>query len=317
VTTSLLSHTFSQVNSASKAVLNTLLYFDIFRHPLTKEEIHQYLHHTDILLEEISFSIEELIEEGYIREENALFFISGNHSGIIEKRKRGEEYSEKSIKTARKYSKLIAAFPFVRAVFLSGSISKGYMDKESDIDYFIVAAPGRLWLCRTFLILFKKFFLFNSRKNFCLNYFVSTDNLEIPDRNIFTATELVSVIPTYNYSIYRKFFIENSWTQKFLPNVRLRTTENCVEPSGTFLKRISERLVGGKIGNSLDRFCYRITFRFWKKKFSHLKDGDFNQRFRSSKKVSKHHPLGYQFKVLEMFNEKIKIFELKNGIKLS
>ena len=85
-------------------------------------------------------------------------------------------------------------FPFVRGVFLSGSISKGFMSESDDIDYFIITAPGRLWLTRTLLILFKKIFLFNSFRNFCLNYFIDSENLYIPEHNRYTATEIVFLI---------------------------------------------------------------------------------------------------------------------------
>jgi hypothetical protein len=315
----LLVENFSDVQSsvASNAALSTLLYFDIFQHPLSQEEIHQYLHHLPTSFEETARSLEQLSEKGLVQKTNGHFYLSGTNTDVIEKRKQGEDASRKAMQTAKKYSRIIAMFPFVRAVFISGSLSKGYVDKDSDIDYFIVTAPHRLWLSRTLLILFKKIFLLNSRKNFCLNYFVSSDGLEIPDRNIFTATELVSVIPTFNYIEYKKFLASNKWCQKFLPNFERRSSEHCIKPPSPFLKNFFERTLAGRIGSLLDTISFKITFRFWKKKFAYLGQSEFNHRFRSSKSVSKHHPLGYQFKVLKIFQEKIKSFELRNGLKLS
>jgi hypothetical protein len=314
----LLAENFNEVNvsAASNAALSTLLYFDLFHHALTEEEIHQYLHFTPMPFEETAKSIDTLVSEGFVQKTNNHFYLSGANREIIEKRKQGEEASGKALRTAKKYTRIIAMFPFVRAVFISGSLSKGYVDKNSDIDYFIVTAPNRLWLSRTLLILFKKIFLLNSRKNFCLNYFVSSDSLEIPDRNIFTATELVSVIPTFNYTEYKKFFSCNKWCQKFLPNFERRSSEHCIKPPTPFLKMFFEKLLSGKPGNFLDSLSFKITVGFWKKKFAHLDPSDFHHRFRSSKKVSKHHPLGYQFKILSAFQEKVKSFELNSGIKL-
>src|SRR4029453_8923510 len=97
---------------------------------------------------------------------------------------------------------LIASFPYVRCVCISGSLSKKYFDDTTDIDFFVITKPGRLWVCRTFLILFKKLFLLNSKKYFCINYFIDSDNLEIPDQNIFTATELTTLIPMHDYELY-------------------------------------------------------------------------------------------------------------------
>jgi hypothetical protein len=315
----LLVETFNDFHSisSSQGALNVLLYFDIFHHPLTKEEIHQYLHYKPAQFDETVKSLEQLVEDGLIQESNNHFFLASAPSKIVERRKKGEQESQKGIRIARKYTKIIAAFPFVQAVFISGSLSKGYMDKESDIDYFIVTAPRRLWLTRTLLVLFKKIFLLNSRKNFCLNYFVAADNLEIPDRNIFTATELVSVIPTFNYTEYKRFLEKNSWSLNFLPNASRRDSHNCIKPRLLFAKKLFEKFFRGWIGELLDTFCFRLTLKFWERKFSHFNKNDFDNRLRSKKNVSKHHPLGYQFKVLHQFNEKVKMYELKNGIKLS
>jgi hypothetical protein len=303
------------ISTPSKAALRTLLYFDIFNHPLTSAEVHHYLHHRKSSSEEIQKELRKLAQNGIVLKRENYFLLNGVADNVG-RRKSGEEQSLSAIKAAQKYSGIISTFPFIRAVFISGSLSKGYMDAESDIDYFIVTAPRRLWLARTLLIVFKKVFLLNSRKNFCLNYFVASDNLEIPDRNIFTATELVSVIPTYNYSEYLNFISNNQWCNEFLPNTKRRSAEYCIRPKRRFAKSILEKSFSGRIGEWLDAFCFHLTLRFWKRKFKHFDKNDFDHRLRSRKDVSKHHPLGYQFKVLKALDEKIKLFELKHGIKL-
>jgi hypothetical protein len=302
-----------ELSPISKSILRTLIYFDIFNHPLQANEIHQYLYKNHTSLEDTANSLDYLLQSGFLKKKENYFLLNSN-SNIIERRKEGEAQSARAIKTAQKYSRIIAAFPFVRAVFISGSLSKGYMDKDADIDYFIITAPERLWLTRTVLMLFKKIFLLNSRKDFCLNYFVASDNLEIPDRNIFTATELVSVIPTFNYSEYKSFLAHNTWSQEFLPNIHSRSAEFCIKPKNKILKIFFENIFRAQIGEALDAFCFRLTLRFWKKKFKHFNVDDFDHRLRSRKNVSKHHPRGYQFKVLKTLDEKIKLFELQHGI---
>jgi hypothetical protein len=303
------------IATPSIAALRTLLYFDIFNHPLTSAEVHHYLHHRKSSLEEIRNELRILTENGFVLERGNYFLLNGVADKVA-RRKSGEKQSLKAIKIAQKYSGIISAFPFIRAVFISGSLSKGYMDAESDIDYFIVTAPRRLWLARTLLVVFKKIFLLNSRKNFCLNYFVASNNLEIPDRNIFTATELISVIPTYNYSEYLNFISNNQWCHEFLPNTKRRSAEYCVRPKRRFGKSILEKSFSGRIGEWLDSFCFHLTLTFWKRKFKHFDTNDFDHKLRSRKDVSKHHPLGYQFKVLKALDEKIRLFELEHRIKL-
>jgi hypothetical protein len=227
---------------------------------------------------------------------------------LVERRLTGERHAEKSLRTAVRYSRRIAAFPFVRAVALSGSISKKYMDDSSDIDYFILTAPGRMWVTRTLLVLYKKVFLLNDRKNFCVNYFLSEDALEVPDKNIFTATEVSFLIPTYNYGLYSEFMHANSWAKDFLPNFPLRQKEFMIVERKFFIKPLLENILSGSFGEMLDSMFFRITLRFWKKKFSHFDASTFDFRLRSRKNVSKHHPRGFQEKVLKKYAEGLSEF---------
>src|SRR3954470_8796757 len=104
----------SELSPVSVAAIRTLLYFDIFHHPLTAEEVHSYLHNTPAQLEDTIESLEGLLQEGIISKKEDYFLVS-NNSAIVERRKRGEAESAKALKTAQKYSRIIAAFPFVRA----------------------------------------------------------------------------------------------------------------------------------------------------------------------------------------------------------
>jgi predicted nucleotidyltransferase len=91
---------------------------------------------------------------------------------------------------------VIKRFPFVRGVFVTGSLSKNSSDSSSDLDFMVITRKGRLWIARTLLMLFKKIFLLNSYKYFCINFLLSEDNLEIEDKNVFTATEVMTVKAT-------------------------------------------------------------------------------------------------------------------------
>ena len=145
--------------------------------------------------------------------------MTSNEESIIQNRKINEERAKKSDKKIKQYSKLICSFPFVENVCISGSLSKGILTADGDIDYFIICQPNRLWLCRTLLILYKKIFLLNSKKYFCVNYFIDTDTFVIPDKNIYTATEIATLIPINNISLFNRFVNENLWVYKQFPNI--------------------------------------------------------------------------------------------------
>jgi len=112
------------------------------------------------------------------------FYSLTNDPSSVHRGRRAMCCSEK-MHTAKKIARLMASFPFVRAVILSALFPKGYMDDQSDIDYFIITASGRLWLVRTAMALFRRVFLLNSHKDFCTNYFVGTSTLEIGEKKYF------------------------------------------------------------------------------------------------------------------------------------
>ena len=295
-----------RIDPVSSSIIRTLLYYDIFKHPLTKNEI--YLNFPEIIEEEeFEIHLNNLITAGVIKFEEGFYFLSCE--SIIPRRKKGNELAEKYMNKARKMTKVIASFPFVRGVSLSGSLSKGYMDEKADIDYFIITHPGRVWLSRTMLAFFKKIFLLNSRKYFCINYFIDDQSLRIEEQNIYTATEVVTLIPTYNYGLYKEFIANNYWTQKFRPNFPIYQNGHMKEPHDPLFKRSIEQLLSGKAGKFLDELCFRLTISYWKKKFKDFNPADFRKCFKSTRHVSTHHPQNFQKKVLALYEEKIRDFE--------
>jgi hypothetical protein len=301
----------NELSSFSKAILKTLLYFDIFQCPLTVEEICTYCS-CSTSMEEVSKQLEALVEVNCLKRSGVYYFIDEKDSATrIKKKIEGNGKAEELLKIANRFSRFISYFPFVRGICLSGSLSKGYADGKSDIDYFIITEPGRLWLCRTLLIAFKKIFLLNSHKYFCVNYFVDTDNLEIPDKNTFTAIELTSVIPTYNCILYEQLMARNRWTDKYCPNFSLKNVEQIPVENRSVIKRITEKLLSGKMGDRLDERFFHLTLSQWRRKFKDFDEAQFDLRLRSRKNVSKHHPLGFQEKVLKSLEGKIRDFENK------
>jgi predicted nucleotidyltransferase len=300
----------------TRCIIKTLLYFDIFSYPLTKSEIAQYCQGADARDEEVFLALKYLERKGMLFRFGEMYSLQ-NKPELKIRRLKGNEEAKKFIGIAHRMSKLISLFPFVRGVYLSGALSKGYADKDSDIDYFIVTAPGRLWVCRTFLILFKKIFLLNSKKYFCVNYFIDTDHLEIPDKNIFTATELAFLIPTYNMELYEDLMRTNDWGCFYYPNLKKLKKVSGKSVSFPVVKKFAEWIFNGKAGELLDKYFFGVTFSHWQKKFGFLTDAELELNFRSRPYVSKHHPQGMQIRVLKILDEKIQTFETRFQLKLN
>lgn len=290
------------LNEQESTVIDTLLYFDIFQYPLVTAEIIQFSKNSKIKDEQqLEHILASLLSRKLIYKLDRFYSLRNDRS-LVQRREEGNRKAEEMMQKAVKYSNLIHHFPFVRSVCISGSLSKGFIDEKGDVDYFIITTPKRLWIARSLLILFKKIFLLNSHKYFCVNYFVDTTHLEIPDKNIFTATEILTLRPMTGKGIHRSFMENNQWAQAYLPNF---TTDTRIADEGSDrkVKRILEKLMDNQLGDMLDDLFMRLTIKKWQKKFRHFSKEELDTALRSRKYVSKHHPQNFQKLVLEKFSQ--------------
>lgn len=198
----------------------------------------------------------------------------------------------------------MSKFPFTRGIAISGSLSKGVMYSDGDIDYFIITAANRLWICRSFLVLFKKIFLLNSKKYFCVNYFVDENNLKIHDQNMFTAVEISYLIPVYNETLINQLKEENSWTKNYFSNFKHPLNFPLKKNKGKKKKGL-EIIFKDSFANKIDLWLMKKTFKRWEKKFKGFNKEKFELTMRTNRGVSKHHPQDFQNKVLNELNNKM------------
>jgi hypothetical protein len=297
-----------------RSILRTLAYYDIFSYPLTADEIYINLGDNHTSPDEIKNELESLSSDNIVYHKGE-FFQLNNDDKYVYRRNAGNKLAEKRLKTARRVSSFISRFPFIRGILLSGSISKGFMEEDADIDYFVITHPNRVWFSRLILMIFKKIFLFNSKKIFCINYFVDSEHLEIEERNIFTATEIVTLLPTFGVNIYKDFYAKNLWTREFYPNFPMRETNNILDRKNGVIKSLLEKILGYKMGDRLDDFAMALFERFNKTKYKDYNQEDFKLAFKSSKNESKHHPKFFQRRVLQEFDQKIQ--SLQDQLKIS
>ena len=298
-----------------KHVLKTLLYFDVFNYPLKFDEVFENMP-VAIRKEDLWVEFQILIEVGFIKEEQGFFLLSSSSSNNISRRLKGNAEALETMNKAYKYSKKIASFPFISGVCISGGLSKNYYDEYSDIDYFIITKANRLWLCRTFFILYYKMLSKKEKNNYCLNYYISEADLLIPDKNDFVATELAYLLPTVNYSLYKRILKENSWYKNKFLNKEELPSLNCIDTPEPFFKKAMEFVLAGRIGNWVDNQLLFITLKHWQKKYPELSREDFELQFRSRKHVCKYHSNGHQNKVLTLWNDKILNFSNQFQIEL-
>ncbi len=280
--------------------LLTLRYFGIFRYPLTTSEIHLF-NGVKSTLAEVRRSLDELKDEGEIFHKGD-YYLAADQEEWVKKREKGNRRAYQLLDSSRRYATIIASFPFVRGICISGSLSKYYASESTDIDYFIITAANRLWIARSFLHLFKKLtFLTGHQHYFCMNYFVDTRALSITHKNIYSAVETATLIPVYNEEVYKAFIRQNQWFKEYLPNYPDHPPLRwLMKKRRRPLKRILEWILQLLFPERMNQALMDLTDSKWRRKW-HRKgypEEEYNRAFLTELHISKNHPVDYEKEVL-------------------
>lgn len=297
------------IGSAHKAILQSVLYFDIFKYPLKTEEIWENCN-VRMSAADLESSLNELLTLGYVKQVKEYIMPHWADITNVERREKGNARAKEMMKEAYVRSAKAARLPFIKGLCVSGSLSKNYFDDNSDIDFFVITKANRLWICRSLFVIFYKCLPASKKKFYCLNYFISEADLRIDDKNIFVATELAHLVPTFGYDAYKQLVAANAWYKDWIINKSEHNGLNCSEQRKGILKTIIESLFIGKLGDWWDNFFQKETARRWAKRHSGEMDKkQFEVNYRSRKHAAKRHEKGYQDKVLNALAQKIKDIE--------
>jgi hypothetical protein len=260
----------------------------------------------------VTHALDALVKQQYLWRFGEFYSVEPAEASVV-RRLKGNSEAQRYLPLAAQQARFISKFPFVRAVMASGSLSKNYMDENSDFDFFIVTAPNRLWISRTLLVSYKRYFLKNSHKHFCVNYFIDANHLEIEEKNLFTATELATVLPLQGGDYYKKLMDVNStWLSGYFPNAKVRDTRGVPSGKPGFWKRVIEKGIDVFLGVLWENMLMKLTMRRWKKLYAtSYNSTDFTIAFKTKKHVSKNHPQNFQKKVMAIYKEKLEAFNKK------
>jgi hypothetical protein len=289
-----------------KDILATLSYFNLFEYPLRRNEIFRFLGHCDDY-REFEAGLLELLEDSMVFKIGDFYSLNNNYK-LATRRYKGNEAARITIlRKANRGGAFISTFPFVRGVGISGSLSKLYADDKSDIDYFIITAANRLFIARTFLHIFKKItFLFSRQHDFCMNYFVDEAEPVIREKNIYTAAEIVTLLPIRGKITFDRFFTSNSWANSFFPNSgkpKMRQQDK----RKSWVKFIVEKMLDNRFGDAVDNLLMKITINRWDKKtVPHVTDKNvLAQPMHAGKHFFKQNPALLQKKILTKYDKSL------------
>jgi hypothetical protein len=239
-----------------EAILQTIVYADIFDYPLTPAEIHYYLIALPATAAQVAAALED---SAWLRARLSLtrgFVTLSGRENIAAVREARARSSAQLWPVARRWAAMVHSLPFVRMVAVTGALAVDNAPPGDDIDYLIVTTPGRVWLARALAVgVVRLARLFGA--GLCPNYVLACSALSQQKRNLFIAHDLAQMVPLAGRSMYTEMRSANAWAQGFLPQAgTLLRTEPEQRPTvwGLALKRAGEWLFGGRLGDALERW---------------------------------------------------------------
>jgi hypothetical protein len=237
------------------AILKTLNYADLFDYALTREEVFRFLIGARASRDDIDRALDDpsRINGSVARVDG--FLALPQRQAVVAARARWRAAAQRQLPRARFYARLIAHFPFVRMIALTGGLAMENA-RDNDIDYLIVTAPGRLWLIRGLAVALVRLARLRG-DHLCPNFLLTENALKIPDETLYTAHEVVQMIPLYGAAVYCRFRQLNQWAFRFLPNADgadALTPEAPLSRIGAWAKRAVERALAGGLGDRIERW---------------------------------------------------------------
>ena len=288
-------------------VLRTFAYFDVFSYPLSRHQVYKFLPHNSVTQQTLEETLRSLEAHGVLKSKNGYYFFSDRTPEIVRSRIENERRASTMLKRARWISFLLKQIPFVRAVFITGSLSKNVAHPSSDVDFMIVTAPNRLWIPKMILTAVRRIFLFNSVKYFCFNLFVTENGLLFSEQDMFNAVEIATTRVLWNEDAYRRFQSVNAWTGRYLPNWHNGDSPvRSISRAPSICQRALEVVLDVFPLTAIDDFLMKTARHYWRRRNRHLDEGKFESLFQCSPHISSVWYDDHKSRILNAFQRRLK-----------
>lgn len=260
-------------DNLKKSILNTICYYDILNYPLTLFEIWKHLlaieelKREDLLkitLEDIFDALEEKDLRILIDSENGLYFLKGRDK-LVRDRIVRNKISTLKIRRMRKTVGWLVISPFVRMILITGKLAMKNAHPKSDWDVLVVLKENRIWIGRTFITLWahllgKRRHHDKIRNRICFNYFITTNSLEIRNKDFYSANEYFFCFPLYDgRNYFKRFQIKNQWIKNYKPNYYLSFKKEVTSVGDSFWRRFIRVLLENMLDyDFLERYLEKI-----------------------------------------------------------
>lgn len=235
----------------ASAIVAALAYADVFDWPLMPSEVHRALP-VAASLDAVTAALAPHGPLDSLVATRTGFAMLAGREGLVDDRRRRMAASRHLWRRAAAAARAVAALPLVRMVAVTGSVAVGAAEHDADVDLLVVTANDRLWLTRAMTIGVVRTSAARGIR-LCPNYFLVESALELRERDLFTAHELVQMVPISGWSTYLELLERNSWYRAFLPNHPGRTSLGR-EPGGGPVRRVLEPALRSPLVDRLERW---------------------------------------------------------------
>ena len=216
----------TNVMSLSSQILFTLLYADIFQYPYTFDELIGWMPKNRWDRNAVQKQIRYLLRIKSISYKTPFYTLYG-HTGNIATRVNRERIARDKWKKARRAANILRLIPTILFVGVTGGLSMQNADEGDDVDFFICAKKGTLWITRFFSTLLLE--ICGIRRHpeskvvkdaICLNMFVTENALAVlqSQRDMYIAHEVLQMKPLWEREhAYRTFLLKNRWVSSIFP----------------------------------------------------------------------------------------------------
>lgn len=252
------------------SILKTLAFFDIFDYSLTPQELHAWLwSYPDAVAEDVFLKFLSNLEQNSEIELCSGYITLPGRSGIVQARRQKVWLVEKKMEIAKKGIRKLRWIPFLKAVFVCNTVAFGWPKEDSDIDVFVIAKAGRLWITRFLVSFTLSFFGLRRGKTkiqdkLCLSFYVTDDALNISDlvleeADIYLIYWLALLIPLYDPDkLYSRIMDSNAWMKEYI-----------FQTSFDYTSAPAWMIPESKIQNKVKRFFESV----WKGGYGNLLEG--------------------------------------------
>ena len=209
--------------------------------------------------EELKKILTGLSSRNLVDSKGGFWFLKGRDF-LVKERERREVISENNLKKAGRILKKINHAPFLKGVFISGSLGMRNASEKSDIDFLVVAKKGRIFTVRFFLTLILDF-LGERRKpgkiagKICLNHYLTEDALKVNGtQNVYGSYLYFHNFPVINRdNIFEKFKKSNNWMKEFLIFWQRNFEPPFKVKDKSILAKFLEKILSGNFGNFIEK----------------------------------------------------------------